>query len=105
MNLSGHYEEEREEGNTDRQRRRENGLQEMSRTFDRSMPAGLSLANLLQIIINDDNRVVYDHTQRDDQRRQCNSIQLKPKRIEKSQRDKDRNRDGRGRYQGNPQRQ
>ena len=64
---------------------RENGLEEMCGTEDRRMPARHSLADFLQITVDDDNRIVHNHSQRHNQGSQRHGIQLNAKGIEKSQ--------------------
>ena len=77
----------------------------MVRTLDTGIPPAHAFGKQLHIVVNDDDRIVYYHAQRDDKGGQRNRVQLNAKGIEQPQRDENGNRNGAGGHKSHAQRQ
>ena len=76
----------------------------MVRTLDTGIPPAHAFGKQLHIVVNDDDRIVYYHAQRDDKGGQRNRVQLNAKGIEQAQRDENGNGNGAGCYKSHTQR-
>ena len=77
--------QEGEEGNTDGNRSREDGFEEMLCTLNGSMPARYSFSDLLQIAVDDHDRIINNHAQCHNQCSQGYGIQFQPESMEQAQ--------------------
>ena len=89
VHQSDGYHQKREEGDTDGQRSRQDGLEEMNRTVYRGMPARHSLRQAFQIAVYNHDRIVHNHSQGNNQGCQRNRIKFHPEGMKQSQRNKD----------------
>lgn len=95
-------EEEREESDAYGERCREYGLEEMGGALYRGMPARHALANLLEVVVDDDDRVVDNHAERQHEHGQRHRVQLEVETVEQAQLYEYGDGYGRGGHQGHP---
>ena len=93
-----HSKEEREEGERNAERGGEYRHEELTWGSDGCVPARHAVAQLLHIVVDNDNGIIHHHTQGYDEGSQGDCVQFHTEKIEDAQRREDGNRDAEGGY-------
>ena len=100
-----HGEEDRIEDHADADRGQQQRREELPGALDRREPARVAAPEVVEVAVDHHDRIVDDHTQHHDQRREGHRVERDAAQVHDSHRDEGRQRDGDGRHDGRPQRE